>query len=244
MKNLIYFLPIMIILVSCKIEPNKDVNPLTKSVITGKIIDEATNSPVTRGEIYLLRINGKSYDGSNIDQNGFFRFEFTYEQCYDCSSLSLILQPIFKNVGDTIKYDKTYARVNPVSRQYDFNYFSEYGLKKGYNVGDKSEEVTFYYHSMSKLRVNYINNTPNNASDSLTVSVINAAVANSIATSTSLYTASSISAKKVLTIENYVLSNKTCTITSRIRKNGQLTVKSQEVVLEPFSTKEVNIEYQ
>jgi hypothetical protein len=242
MKNLIYFLLTVIVLVSCKKEPNKDVNPLTKSVITGKVIDMATNNPITEGRVVLLRDVGTNsrifviYDSINLDQNGAFRFEFTYQQCYDCQYVRHEFPPY-----NTFEFSTKYLQYEFGRYNFDSNRIS---LRNGYSVGDKSEDITFYYHSMSKLRVNYINNTPNSTSDSLKVSINNAVFLGYPSNAfNGLFTASAISAKKVLTVENYVLANKTCSITSRIRKNGQLTVNSQEVILEPFSIKEVNIEY-
>jgi hypothetical protein len=257
MKQLIYFLLIMIVLASCKKEPNKNVNPSTKSVITGKVLDEATNSPITEGRVVLLRpVENFSlsnplyitYDLVNLDQNGSFRFEFTYSQCYDCQYVRHEFPPYNTMPYNSISLDRSipkYANVNKKSFfEYFFDNYTPYWLQKGYGVGDKSEDITFYYHSLSKLKVNYISITPITNNDTLRVSINKVILGYAgLDIFNGLYTANVIPSNKVLSIENIVLANQTCTITSRIRKNGQVTVKSQDVVLEPFSTKEVNIEY-
>jgi len=219
-----------------------------KSVITGKVLDITTNQAITKGTVRLLLVNKNAFDTTSLGKDGSFRFEFTNKTCPDCyyiqHDFEKVYMPLPGQATPPSPESFKYAAVNFLPRNTNNTYgFSEiiYELKNTASV-DKSEDVTLYYAPKSKLKLNIVSKPPLVNTDLFRVSITNSiAASNDIVVQ--YITGVSSSSDRTFYLNQDVAGNKTCTISYHIEKNGQVIDKSMEVFVEPFITKEVNIEY-
>jgi hypothetical protein len=207
----------------------KNEEPLRTAYITGRVIDRTTNTPITDGQVSLMKDGYTPYKTVKLNNKGEFNFEFTNKECRYCGAVNCELGTLFlsKGVYTCALYDEQLEGTCALLPYIIDNKF------------DKPNYIEFYVYHTANLEIFFKSIAPYSENDLLNLKINNAVDEPN--------QSKTLSIKGIQGIDSYskyslrVFGNKTCTIDCQIQKGGQTINKSIQVVAESFKTTTITI---